>query len=103
MGRQSDGDKWFESHLRALGYSVLGLAKMSDLAQNPDMVLDEVRFKLDADNRTSVLVVLKAHRGGDSLVGFVGAPDLATAVLAVSKKLAAGRVKWREDRPWEER
>lgn len=99
MGR-SEGDVRFEKLLRSLGYAVLRLQQASEPGSSGDVELREVRFKLDCDNRTSVLVICKGVRGSASEVAFVGAPDLETAVLAVGKAIAGGALKWREDRPW---
>lgn len=99
MGR-SEADARWERLLRALGLAVLTLQKHAGDGTVGDVALTEIRFRLDADNRTSVLVILKGY-GQDGLrVGFVGALDLESAVIAAAKALAAGVVRWREDRPY---
>ena len=100
MGRRQEADEKFEKLLRALGYAVLRLQKANG-ESGPDAVrVTDVRFKLDADSRTSVLVILKGVVDGSGVVAFAGGPNLETAVLAVGGKLAGGGLKWREDRPW---
>lgn len=95
-------DQAFENELRALGASVVTLDTEGTSRARGSVVLYDLRFKLDADEGTSVLAVLKGVRDGQALVGFVGAPDLKTCVLATAKKLRADAVRWREDRPWGE-
>ena len=97
---QRNDDRW-EKRLRAVGLCVEHLERYADPGQMEDVCLTEIRFKLDADYGTSVLCILKGTRDGSRIVGFVGAPDLTGCVLATGKKVAAGAVKWREDRPWE--
>ena len=99
MGR-SEGDERFDKLLRGLGYAVLGIQKEGDEERNPSILLTEVRFKLGADNRTSVLVVIKGRAGDGAVVAFLGTPSLETAVLALGKSLKAGSLRWREDRPY---
>lgn len=101
MARRSDGDQRFEAQLRAIGFALLRLqqANGGDGVEEPRVT--DIRFKLDADNRTSVLVVLKGVQEGQVMVAFAGGPDLETAVIAVGKKVAGGALRWREDRPWQ--
>lgn len=93
-------DDW-ESYVSAVGVAIMHLNRhaVNGPAEGPS--LTGINIKLDADNRTSVLVVLKAVEGEEKLVGFVGGPDLPTAIIAAGKKVAADVVRWREDRPWE--
>lgn len=96
----SEGDVRFEKLLRALGYACLRVQKGANGGFDGDIVLNEVRFKLDQDNRTSVLVIVKAASGEGKKVAFVGGPDFETAMLALGKALAGASLKWREDRPY---
>lgn len=100
MARDID-DGRLEKALRRVGYSAAHVerAAVGVVAEEP--VLYEVRFKLDADQGTSVLAILKAQGEAGPLVGFVGAPDFSTCLIALGAKLAAGAVKWRVDKPWE--
>lgn len=93
----------WEKRLRSLGMAIaqIGRHTADGSAEGPE--LTELRFQLEADNRTSVLLVVKARGQESDLVGFVGGPDLPSALLSLGKKLAAGAIKWREDRPWGER
>lgn len=97
---RSEGDVRFEKLLRGLGFAILNLQKAAELEAVGTARLTEVRFKLDADNRTSVLVICKGVLGDGKKIAFVGAPDLETAVLAVGRSVAAGALKWREDLPY---
>ena len=99
MGR-TDGDVAWEKLVRAFGLSVIAVTQASSITDSQSVVLTEVRAKLHADNRTSVLLIIKATRGDDALVAFVGDSSFGGALLSLRKKLAAGSLKWREDRPW---
>lgn len=100
MGRQSEADERFRNQVRALGYAVLRMQKYNEVAGDDGVRVTDIRFKLDADNRTSVLVIVKGTAEGAGVVGFVGAESMESAVIALSKRLVGGSVKWREDRPW---
>ena len=99
MGR-SEADQRFERLLRAIGYSVLALGKASMGRGDTEPVVHEVRILLHADNRTSVLLVIKAVRGDDRLIAFVGGPDIETALVSLKQRLAGGTLRWREDVPY---
>lgn len=96
----SEGDQRFEKLLRGIGFAVLNVQKASLTDPREGVELREVRFKLDADHRTSVLVICKGVGADGDLVAFTGAPDMETAMLALGKALAGGTLKWREDRPF---
>ncbi len=102
VGRKQEYDERFEKLVRALGFAVMNLQKANTRAEPGVVRVTDIRFKLDADNRTSVLVVVKGVRGGEQLVGFTGGTDLESAVLALGGKLTGQTVRWREDRPWGE-
>lgn len=96
-------DTAWEKRMRALAYAVLALEQAnSDEGAGPVRVT-ECRCLLDRDNRTSVLLIVKGLRGDEKLVAFVGGLALTDALLALVKKLRAGALGWREDRPWAER
>lgn len=99
MGK-ADYDDRYEKHLRAGGVANQVLAREGTTAARGSVVLYEVRVKLDADEGTSCLAILKGTREDGLVVGFVGAPDYETVMIAVGKKLAKDAVRWREDRPW---
>lgn len=99
MGRDEKDEQW-DKYVRRIGHALLQLERYAPGGQGKGLLLTEVRFKLDADNRTSVLVVLKAERGEERLVGFVGGADLSSVTIAAAKKILADAVRWREDRPW---
>lgn len=97
---QSQADRAWDAHLRAVGVALQRVTRHTHEGAAEGPTVYEVRFKLEADNRTSVLVIVKAHGQDHELIAFMGGPDLPTAVLALGKKLAGGAVKWREDLPW---
>lgn len=101
MGRQTDDDGRFEKLVRALGFAVMNLQKANVRTGAGVVRVTEIRLKLDQDNRTSVLVIVKGVRGGEAVVGFVGGIDLEAAILSLAGKLTSRTVRWREDRPWE--
>lgn len=100
MGKQGTADGRFERLLRQIGYAVLRLQRENTDTRNSGVRVTDVRFKLDADNRTSVLVILKGVADDGEKVAFVGGPDLESAVIAVGKRLEGETLRWREDRPW---
>lgn len=100
MGHKQDFDKRFEKLVRALGFAVMNLQKASELPGEDGVRVTEIRLKLDADNRTSVLVVVKGIDDEGAVVGFTGGRDLEAAVLSLEGRLKAGTMRWREDRPW---
>lgn len=102
MNKREFEDRW-EGHLRALGMAIARVSRHVEGGPGEGPVLTDLRFNLEADNRTSVLIVVKARGPAGGLIGFVGGPDLGTAVLSLAKKLSRGALKWREDLPWEER
>jgi hypothetical protein len=95
-----DYDKRWQEELRAVGMAVALLDRAAAPTNGEELELLEVRAKMDADGGTSVLIILKAQRGSEKLVGFVGGLSLTTALLATAKKLRADGIRWREDRPW---
>lgn len=98
----ADADRAWEKRLRRLGMDVGTLNIETSDEYTGDERIHELRFKCDADADTSVLIIVKAQRGGERLVAFVGAADFETAVLALCKKVRGGSLKYREDRPWGE-
>jgi len=93
-------DRRWEEELRAVGLTVALIDRAAEPSAAGDLELYEIRAKLDADGGTSVLLILKARRGEEQLVGFVGGLTLTTALLAAGKKLRSDGIRWREDRPW---
>lgn len=99
MARETRGLEW-DRFVRRIGFALLQLERYTPGGVSDVVELTELRFKLDADNRTSVLCVVKAVVAGEHMVGFVGAGDLSATVVALAKKVVAGNVRWREDRPY---
>lgn len=103
MAKLGTAEQRFEKQLRALGYAVLRIQRANNVDEKTGVRVTDVRIKLDADNRTSVLVILKGVSEEGARVAFVGGGDLEGAVIAVGKRLSGEALKWREDRPWEGR
>lgn len=91
----------WEKRLRALGVS----AERVDQAAAGDglegRTLYDIRFQLDADNGSGVLVIVKSRSASGKEVGFVGGSTFTEALLSVGKRLARESLKWREDKPWD--
>jgi len=100
MGNKSQADERFEKQLRALGFAILRLQKASEEADPEGFRVCEVRIKLDADNRTSVLLIVKGVMGAEPMVAFAGGSSLESAIITLSKQIEAGTVRWRDDPPW---
>lgn len=99
MGK-SEADVAWEKLLRACGHAVVALSRDSGDGALGSVKLTEVRFKLDADDGTSVLGILKGVAAEGRVITFVGGPDLPSVVLAIGKKIRADVLRWREDRPF---
>lgn len=99
MGKAEYEALW-EKRLRSVGVAVVRLEKPPRGTVEQKVTLTEVRFKLDADNGTSVLAVVKGRRGAEKLVAFAGGSTLTEVLMALGKKLEKGVLKWREDRPY---
>ncbi len=97
------GDEHWEKELRAAGIALHHLKRHAEGGNGSSPMLTEVRLKLDADEGTSVLMILKATGSEGSLVAFVGGADMVSVILSAAKKIVAGVLRWREDRPWSER
>lgn len=68
-----------------------------------NVFLLEIRLKLGHTDVEEHMAVVKGDIDGVPVVGFITAPDLDTLVHLVAAKLANGTIKWREDRPYEQR
>lgn len=66
-------------------------------------VVTSIRVLLPGGGRGDVLVVVKARRGDENYVGFVGGPDLVTALLTWKKKEIGEGLRFRREVPWDER
>ena len=62
-----------------------------------DGALYEIRILLTSETRGDVLMVLKARKGAEKYVAFVGGPDPVTALLQWRAKERGAGVKWRLD------
>lgn len=100
MARNAKAEQAYMTRMVRVGECIALVDKASDENGLEDVVLDEVRVKLDADNRTSVLLIVKGHDDDGRLVAFIGGPDAETALYALGRKLASGGLSWREDRPF---
>jgi len=98
MDRRAD-EVW-EKRLRKVGLAVDLVDILRERGDESGVVWTDVRLKLDADNRTGVLVVAKGVLEGTKVVAFVGASNVAEALLALYGRVRAGDLRWREDRPW---
>lgn len=100
MAKKMDPSTKWESDLRAIGIAIRHLERLANVQVPGEVVVYDVRFKLDADNGTSVLAIVKGRRDDEKLISFVGGLDLGTVVMAVGKKIAHGGLSWRIDVPW---
>lgn len=62
-----------------------------------------ITLRWPTEEEPSTLLVIRATSGTAKWVAFVGAYSAGDAVLAWRKRSLAGRMKWREDLPWERR
>lgn len=63
--------------------------------------LVSVRVLLPSEKRADVLLVVKARRGAEDFVGFVGGPDTVTAFLMWRRKERGEGLRFRREKPWE--
>lgn len=99
---EADAERSREKKLRRLGLDIGFLDIETSPEYRGDERITELRFKCNADNDTSVLVVVKAERGAERLVAFVGAVDFESAVLTLARKARGDGLRYREDRPYGE-
>lgn len=89
--------------VRRNGHVIFTLEQLERLAEGDDssrITLTGVKFKLDADGGTSVLLVLQGFREEREYVAFVGGYDMISCLLTLRRKLQKNRIGWRESRPW---
>ena len=63
----------------------------------------QITMRLPTEEDPSTLLVVKAQNEVGSYVSFVGAYNLADALLAWRARCKNDRMRWRENRPWEDR
>ena len=85
-----------------IGRSALAIGLYMDEDTPRGFRIKEVRFKDQSTDGYGILAVIKVHKDGEDLVGFAGGANLAETLIVMAKKLQAGRLKLREDRPFGE-
>lgn len=66
----------------------------------PGAEVETIRIRTACGDRDGALVVVKARIDGELWVGFVGGPDVVTALLTWYKKEQGTGLSFREDRPY---
>lgn len=66
-------------------------------------VLKSVRVRFPTEEDPSALLIVRASAEEGERIAFIGAYGCGDAILAWRAKDKAGRMKWREDVPWEDR
>lgn len=101
--RNADREAIWDRQVVNLGNFVKRLVAGGGLGGLEDGVLDRISIKVGGPDDPGVLCVLKATRGGESYVAFVGGRDVEQMVYTWAERDRAGKLKWTEDVPWEER
>lgn len=96
MRNASSEAKWVK-RLADAGAQLESVASGRGCKALPDGVMQEIRILLPGPKRGDCLVVLKASRGEDAYVAFVGGPDPVTAMLMWQAKERGAGVKFRPD------
>lgn len=68
-----------------------------------DGVLTGLSVRMPTEMEPGLLLVVRATTPNGKRIAFIGAYNLGDALLAWGKRSRAGRMKWREDLPWQER
>lgn len=98
--RNTDREAAWEKRVQRIGEWIEAIESGSGPKGLEDAKVVEVRCRLGAAGTGDTLLILKASGTAGEMVAFVGARNLAEAVLAWRQKESAGGLKWREDRPW---
>jgi hypothetical protein len=103
MSRAADLEREHNRSMQAAGEALWSCDLMAADGGPGDIRLDSVKVKLDADNRTSVLLVLSGSSSEGEFVAFVGGLTAVTAFQALRKQYLAKRIRWRPSIPWDSR
>lgn len=90
-------EELFDRELRALGYAATFLNRYNDGEECGGVVITGMSIRLDADEGTSTLAVLRGFNSEGRFVAFVGASSFSDCLLAVGKRCKAEALRWRPD------
>ncbi len=92
-----------ENYVGRLGLAVISLD--DNITDTPDgeHFVNEIRFKVRYDEQGDILVVVKAFGGPGKTIAFHSADTVAEGLLGLANRLTNGTLKWKEDKPYDER
>lgn len=115
MGRASDPneekeDRKYQASIRAadrllarMGKRLEQLDRWADDPPDGETWITEVRFKTGSAFDEGVLAMIKVERGAEKLLAFHVADGLGEALVGLVSRLENGTLKWKEDKPYDER
>ncbi len=86
---------------RRVGEFLSSLAQGAGTGGLEGGVLVSWRVRMPTEEDPGALLVVRADVASGPFVAFVGGYRAADVVLAWRKRSLAGRMKWREDEPWQ--
>lgn len=86
---------------RRVGEFLSSLAESGGTGSLEAGVLVSWRVRMPTEEDPGALLVVRADVETGPLVAFVGGYRVADVILAWRKRSLAGRMRWREDKPWE--
>ena len=90
----------YEAFVSQVGRSVLVLGRFCDQGDPKGVVWDRITLRMTPDHEDGFFVVVKGHDEERELVAFYGGFRWEDVLYGLVRKALAGKLKWREDRPW---
>ena len=92
-----------EGHVARVGDAVMYLALCVEDPPGGDRWLKEIRIKVRYGEEGDVLVVVKAEGSEGNQVAFHSGDRVDDVVIGLANRLRNGSLKWREDKPYEQK
>lgn len=92
-----------ERRRERIGHVVESLAHGHGLGKLTDGHLTGFTVRMPTEEEPGALLVVRATDNDGKHIAFVGGYRVDDLFLAWEKRSQAGRMKWREDKPWQDR
>jgi hypothetical protein len=103
MSKRAKEDQLFERVKEKSGFALMRLGSICERSRDLDISITEIRIKLDGSVYDNVLLIVKAETPEGNIIAFHGGEDLASVVIGLVNRLDNGSIKWKEDKPYDER